>query len=108
MQCRNTACQNKCQVNTEGSENTPIMFCSQSCLNQFVEITARQEINPDKITELVQSVVMETKKIQGELDYHKKVRNTYFHLFKDGELPQEKYVRKWSFEENQEQEGSET
>ena len=41
---------------------------------------------------------METQRIQSEFEYHRKIRNTYFHLFNDVDLPQESYVKNWSFE----------
>ena len=41
---------------------------------------------------------METQRIQSESEYHRKIRNTYFHLFNEVDLPQESHVKNWSFE----------
>lgn len=82
------------------SWSSPIFFCSQSCLTQFLESFVHPEIKPDQLNELVQIVVMETQRIQNEFDYHKKMRNTYFHLFKGVDLPSESYLRDWHFKKN--------
>ena len=65
-----------------------------------MERSIRPEIKLDKLNELVQNVVMETQRIQSEFDYHKKIRNTYFHLFKEVQLPSESYSRIWQFKKD--------
>jgi hypothetical protein len=63
-----------------------------------VEYSIRPESDPDEIKKLVQRVMSETQRIQSEFEHHRKIRNTYFHLFNEVDLPQEYYVRNWSFE----------
>ena len=83
-------------------DSQPILFCSQGCLNTFDNKNQRlnQEFNfedPNEVKKLVQYVISHTKDIQNELKYLKKIRKTYFGLFRDYELKDEVYKRKWSF-----------
>ena len=80
------------------SQNLLLSCFVVSHLSQFVEYSVRPEGDPDELKKLVQRVVMETQRIQSEFEYHRKIRNTYFHLFNDVDLPQESYVKNWSFE----------
>ena len=64
--------------------------------------------DPAEINKLVQSVIGYTKQIQDELDKFKKIRSTYFDMFKGcdmkTELKSESYVREWSFDNDEENE----
>jgi hypothetical protein len=102
IKCRNESCNKELSVALNDLSSAPIVFCGQECVNSFLEseiirMESRQE-NPTEIGKLVQNVIGYTQQIQNELDNFKKIRATYFELFKGRELKSETYLRKWKFE----------
>ena len=102
IKCRNESCNKELSVGVNDSSSVPIVFCGQECVNLFLDseiirMESRQE-NPTEIGKLVQNVIGYTQQIQNELDNFKKIRATYFELFKGRELKSETYLRKWRFE----------
>jgi hypothetical protein len=79
----------------------PILFCSESCLNSFENEKFNSTLNyedPNEVRTLVQNLVSQTKQLQGELESLKKIRKTYFGLFKELNLKDETYKHEWSFD----------
>ena len=102
IKCRNESCNKKLSVALNDLSSAPIVFCGQECVNLFLDseiirMESRQE-NPTELGKLVQNVIGYTQQIQNELDNFKKIRATYFELFKGRELKSETYLRKWKFE----------
>ena len=102
IKCRNESCNKELSVGVHDLSSVPIVFCGQECVNSFLDseiirMESRQE-NPTEIGKLLQNVISYTQQIQNELDNFKKIRATYFELFKGRELKSETYLRKWRFE----------
>ncbi|HJU79049.1 MAG TPA: hypothetical protein VJ599_05745 [Nitrososphaeraceae archaeon] len=65
--------------------------------NEKFNFTLKDE-DPKDVRTLVQNLVSQTKQLQSELENLKKLRRTYFGLFKGIDLKDETYKRDWSFE----------
>ena len=106
IKCKNESCSKELHVVVNDSKSIPIIFCGEECINSFLnsEFSRKQTHyeDPKEINKLVQNVIDYTKQIQDELDKFKKIRSTYFELFKGDELKNplkgEYYTREWSFE----------
>jgi hypothetical protein len=105
IKCKNENCNNKLRVQLDdSSEPRPILFCTELCLHSVLNKKQKSDENfnyddPKEIRELVQNLIAQTKGIQNELENLKRIRKTYFGLFKDYELKDEIYKRKWSFKD---------
>ncbi|RPI82710.1 MAG: hypothetical protein EHM34_06515 [Nitrosopumilales archaeon] len=104
LNCRNPSCRNKLRVQISNADSKPITFCSESCFNSILLFENEKAISrldyddPHEVKTLVQNLVKQTQQLQIELDNLKKIRKTYFGLFKDQELKDETYKREWSFD----------
>ena len=101
--CKNDQCNKRFRVQANNRPQ-PILFCSQTCLNTYVFQSEKLDSNfnyqdPKEVRELVQNLLGQTKQIQNELQSLRKIRKTYFGLFKDFNLKNEVYKRKWKFED---------
>ena len=105
IKCKNEHCSNKLKV--EANSFKPILFCTEKCLNSYFIHDQKLDINSNyqdpKVRMLVQNLVDQTKQIQNELRSLKKIRKTYFGIFRDLNLKDEVYKRKWSFEDKNEE-----
>ncbi|MGE5685324.1 MAG: hypothetical protein ACM3ZS_09315 [Nitrososphaerota archaeon] len=101
IKCKNKNCINRMNVLLDNNDSKPILFCSESCLNSFenerFDSTLKYE-DPNEVRTLVKSLVSQTKQLQRELENLKKIRKTYFGLFKELDLKDETYKREWSFD----------
>lgn len=92
-------------MNVNDTSYVPVAFCGEKCLNSFLDFEfSRKEAkyeDPVEINKLVQNVIGQTKQIQSEFENFKKIRSTYFELFKGRELKSETYIRKWLFKEEE-------
>ena len=103
IKCKNDHCDKALNVeHIDGSE--PILFCSQVCLNSY--LSENQILNPNlnyedpkEVRMVVKNLLTQTKRLQNEIEDLRKVRKTYFGLFKDYVLKDEVYKRKWTFED---------
>jgi hypothetical protein len=109
IKCKNDQCSKRLRVEAN-KQSKPILFCSQTCLNSYLFQNDQLHRNfnyedPGEVRKLVQSLINETKQIQIELQNLKRIRKTYFGLFKDKELDlnDEIYNRDWSFEDETKQ-----
>ncbi len=101
IKCKNKNCINQLNVGFNNTNSKPILFCSESCLNSFENEQFNSTLNsedPNEVRTLVQNLVSQTKQLQSELEHLKKIRKTYFGLFKELNLKDETYMRKWSFD----------
>lgn len=101
IKCKNKDCSNRLNVGLNNAHSKPILFCSELCLNSFENEKFNSTLNydnPNEVRTLVQNLVTQTKQLQSELENLKKIRKTYFGLFKDFNLKDETYKREWSFE----------
>lgn len=55
--------------------------------------------DPKEVRMVVKNLLTQTKRLQNEIEDLRKVRKTYFGLFKDYVLKDEVYKRKWTFED---------
>jgi hypothetical protein len=88
-------------VEFKNTASRPILFCSESCLNSFENEKLISNLNyedPKEVKALVQNLVSQTKQLQIELENLKKIRKTYFGLFREFNLKDETYKREWSFD----------
>jgi hypothetical protein len=101
IKCKNKSCINRLKVGLDIPDSKPILFCSDLCLNSFEDekfnSTLKYE-DPNEVRTLVQNLVSQTKQLQSELENLKKIRKTYFGLFKELDLKDETYKRDWSFD----------
>lgn len=101
IKCKNKSCINRLNVGLDNPNSKPILFCSDLCLNSFedekFDSTLKYE-DPNEVRTLVQNLVSQTKQLQSELENLKKIRKTYFGLFKELDLKDETYKRDWSFD----------
>lgn len=103
IKCKNEHCNNQLRVQSS-IDSKPILFCSESCLksvlNEYQKLNQEFDFeDPNEVKKLVQNLISQTKDIQNELKHLKKIRKTYFGLFRDYELKDEVYKRKWSFKD---------
>ena len=103
IKCENEQCENRLRVELN-NQFKPVLFCSQACLNSY--LLQHETLNhnshyedPQEVRKLVQNLLSQTKLIQNELGNLRKIRKTYFGLFKDCSLKDEVYQRKWSFDD---------
>jgi hypothetical protein len=100
IKCKNKSCSNRLDVNLGNSDSRPIFFCSELCLGSFenekFSFTLKEE-DPKEVRTLVQNLLRQTRQLQSELQKLKKIRMTYFGLFKELDLKDETYKREWSF-----------
>lgn len=92
------------KIELNGADTEPVLFCSKQCLGSYEKgnVTNNPDSgDPQEVRLLVQNLIEQTKKIQNELENLKKVRTTYFGLFKDHDLKDEVYKRKWSFDKKE-------
>lgn len=104
IKCKNENCNNRFRVQVN-NESKPILFCSQTCIHPLIFQNKSYDSNfnyesPKQVRELVQGLVAQTIQIQNELEHLKKIRNTYFGLFRDNILKKEVYKRNWSFKDD--------
>jgi hypothetical protein len=101
IKCKNKSCINRLNVELDNADSKPILFCSELCLSSFenekFNFTLKDE-DPNEVRTLVQNLVSQTKQLQSELENLKKIRKTYFGLFKELDLKDETYKREWSFD----------
>ncbi len=102
IKCKNDHCSNRFRVETN-SPPKPILFCSQTCLNPYLVQSEGLDVNfdyedPKEVRELVQNLIAQTKQMQKELQDLRRIRKTYFGIFKDLSLKKEAYNGKSSFE----------
>ncbi len=104
IKCKNNSCINRLSVGLDNPDSVPILFCSELCLSSFenekFNFTIKDE-DPNEIRTLVQNLVSQTKQLQSELENLKKLRRTYFGLFKEIDLKDETYKRDWSFDKKE-------
>lgn len=104
IKCKNKSCINRLNVGLGNPDSKPILFCSELCLSSFenekFNYTIKDE-DPNEIRTLVQNLVSQTKQLQSELENLKKLRRTYFGLFKEIDLKDETYKRDWSFDKKE-------
>jgi hypothetical protein len=103
IKCKNHQCSKRFRVETDNRPE-PILFCSQTCINSYLFQSEKLDPNfnyedPKEVRKLVENLLGQTKQIQNELQSLRKIRKTYFGLFKDYELKNEVYKRKWSFKD---------
>ena len=101
IKCKNKNCINRLNVGLDNRDSKPILFCSELCLNSFENEKFSSTLNnedPNDVRTLVQNLVIQTKQLQSELENLKKIRKTYFGLFKELDLKDETYKREWSFD----------
>ncbi|MGB5091239.1 MAG: hypothetical protein WBN72_09880 [Nitrososphaeraceae archaeon] len=103
IKCKNDQCSNRFRAETNNGSK-PILFCTQMCLNPCLFQSEKLDPNlnyedPKEVRELVQNLIVQTKQIQNELQNLRRIRKTYFGLFRDNILKKEAYKRKWSFED---------
>jgi len=55
--------------------------------------------DPKEVRQLVQNLIAQTKQMQKELQDLRRIRKTYFGLFRNNILKKEVYKRNWSFED---------
>lgn len=99
IKCKNKNCANQMEVGQNSVDFKPILFCSESCLNLFENERFSSNLNqedPGELRALVQNLLSQTRQIQSELENLKKIRNTYFGIFKEQNLKDETYKREWS------------
>jgi hypothetical protein len=103
IRCKNDQCSKGFRVEANiGSK--PILFCNQTCLNPYLFQSEELDRNfnyedPKEVRELVQNLIAQTNQMQIELQNLRRIRKTYFGLFRDNILKKEVYKRKWSFED---------
>ena len=102
IKCKNKNCSNRLNVGPNiKTDSRPILFCSESCLNSFENEKLISKLNyedPKEVRTLVRNLVNQTKQLQIELARLKKIRKTYFGLFKEFNLKDETYKHEWSFD----------
>lgn len=101
VKCKNKECSNRLNVEFDNTESKPILFCSDLCLSSFENeklLSNFDHEDPNEVRTLVQNLVNQTKQLQTELENLKKIRKTYFGLFKEINLKDETYKRDWSFD----------
>ena len=105
IKCRNNYCNNVLKIELNNAENPPVIFCGNLCLQSFLlskDISIKLDYqNPNEINKLVQSVISQKQIIEKELEHLKKIRKTYFDLFKNVNLKRETYIRDWSFKDEE-------
>ena len=104
IKCKNDNCNNEFRVQVDNGLK-PILFCSQTCIHPLIFQNRNLDPNfnyesPREVRELVQGLVAQTIQIQNELEHLRKIRNTYFGLFRDNILKKEVYKRNWSFKDD--------
>ena len=104
IKCKNDSCNNTFRVQVDNGSR-PILFCSHTCIHPLILQNKSYDSNfnyesPKQVRELIQGLVAQTIQIQNELDHLKKIRNTYFGLFRDNILKKEVYKRNWSFKDD--------
>jgi hypothetical protein len=104
IKCKNDNCNNIFTVQVDNGPK-PILFCSQTCIHPLILQNKNLDPNfnyqsPKQVRELVQGLVAQTIQIQNELEHLKKIRTTYFGLFRDNILKKEVYKRNWSFKDD--------
>lgn len=107
IKCKNGQCSNHLRIELNDTQSSPILFCSEQCLNTLLIENERSNTSndfnyedPKEIRQVVQNLLSETKQIQDELKKLRRIRKTYFGLFKDYQLKDEVYNRKWSFDKS--------
>ena len=100
--CKNEQCSNKPKVDANSFK--PILFCTEKCLNSYFVQDQKFDTNfnyqdPKEAKRLIQNLVDQTKQSQNELRSPKIIRKTYFGMFRNLNLKDEDYKRKWSFED---------
>ena len=103
IKCKNDHCDNRLIVETN-SLPKPILYCSQTCLNPHLVQRDGLDVNfeyedPKEVRELVQNLINQTRQMQRELHDLRRIRKTYFELFRENILKKEVYKRNWSFED---------
>ena len=103
IECENDDCNNRFKVEANyGSK--PILYCSQTCFNPHLvqrdglDVSFEYE-DPKQVRELVQNLINQTRQMQKELQDLRRIRKTYFELFRENILKKEVYKRNWSFED---------
>jgi len=104
IRCKNDNCSKRLRVEINDIESKPILFCSDRCLNSIFSENEKLNHNfnyedPKEVRRLVKNLISQTKRLQNELENLRKIRKTYFGLFKNYNLKDEVYKRKWSFED---------
>lgn len=92
---------NRLNVGLDNTDSKPILFCSESCLNSYENEKLISNLNyedPKEVKTLVRNLVSQTKQLQSELEKLKKIRKTYFGLFKELKLKDETYKHEWVFD----------
>lgn len=74
------------------------MLCFNTILENEKLRQGPESVDPTEIRLLVKNLIAETKNMRKELENLRKIRNTYFDLFKSSKLKDEVYKRKWSFQ----------
>jgi hypothetical protein len=101
VKCKNESCINRLEVDLGDTDSRPILFCSELCLSSFenekFNFTLEDE-DPKEVRTLIQNLISQTRQLQSELDKLKKIRTTYFGLFKELHLKDETYKREWSYD----------
>lgn len=102
LRCKNPSCSNELKVQSIDAESKPIIFCSKSCFNALFksEKLSRnlESDDPNELRQLVKDLVAQTNEMKKELENFRKIRKTYFSIFKSSDLKDEVYKRKWSFQ----------
>ena len=104
--CNNSDCGKPLRVLIDDTEPTPILFCSNECLNSFLLESEKkaQELNsedPNEVKEFVNNLMNQVDIIQQDFKRLGNLRMSYFDIFTGGKLKSENYKRKWSFRRKQ-------
>ena len=104
IKCKNDHCNNRLGVGLT-DEFKAVLFCDEECLdscfsqNKILNSNSEYEDeDPKGVRKLVENLINETKRLQNEVQSLRRIRKTYFRLFKDYNLKPEVYKRKWSFQ----------
>jgi tRNA-dihydrouridine synthase len=104
IKCKNGHCNNRIGVELT-DEFEAVLFCDEECLDSYFsqkEVlnvnSDYEDENPNGVRKLVENLINETKRLQNEVQNLRRIRKTYFELFKGYNLKPEVYKRKWSFD----------
>jgi len=104
IKCKDCCCDNRLGVELT-DEFRAFLFCDVECLDSYFTRNEKLNLNsdyeaedPKGVRQLVENLINETKRLQNEVQSLRRIRKTYFRLFKDYHLKPEIYKRKWSFQ----------
>src|SRR5207344_882475 len=98
IKCNNPKCNNRLTVQTKKTESKPILFCSQNCYNSVLLQNEKIDKNynyedPEEMRHIVKNLMAQTMQLHSEVQSLRKIRKTYFEIFKNNNLEREVYKR---------------